>query len=69
MPREDYDIESLAVYLHQDPVKVRRMAERGAKRSFMDSANEFYRKIGAFPLDQWTTFRLTGKALYDLAHE
>jgi nitrogen PTS system EIIA component len=29
MAREDYDIDSLAVYLHQDPVKVRRMAERG----------------------------------------
>jgi PTS system nitrogen regulatory IIA component len=29
MAREDYDIASLSAYLHQDPVKVRRMAERG----------------------------------------
>ena len=29
MAYEDYDIDSLAVYLHQDPVKVRLMAERG----------------------------------------
>ena len=28
---------------------------------------EFYRKLGAVPMDQWTTFRLTGQALRQLA--
>jgi GNAT superfamily N-acetyltransferase len=27
----------------------------------------FYRKLGAVPLDEWTTFRLTGEALEKLA--
>jgi len=27
----------------------------------------FYRSVGAVPLDEWTTFRLTGQALRDLA--
>jgi GNAT superfamily N-acetyltransferase len=27
----------------------------------------FYRKLGAFPLDEWTTYRLTGSALARLA--
>ena len=27
----------------------------------------FYKKLGAIPLDDWTTFRVTGKALDDLA--
>ena len=29
MAREDYDIASLSAYLHQDPQKVKKMAERG----------------------------------------
>jgi GNAT superfamily N-acetyltransferase len=28
---------------------------------------EFYRKLGAFAKDEWTIFRLTGKALHGLA--
>lgn len=29
----------------------------------------FYRKIGAVPMDEWTTFRVTGQALEKLANE
>ncbi len=32
-----------------------------------ESAIGFYRSIGAVPLDEWTTFRLTGDALLALA--
>lgn len=32
-----------------------------------ESAINFYRRIGAAPLDDWTTFRLTGGALGQLA--
>jgi len=28
----------------------------------------FYRRLGAVPMDEWTTFRLTGEALERLAH-
>jgi GNAT superfamily N-acetyltransferase len=28
---------------------------------------EFYKKLGAVPMDEWTTFRLTGEALARLA--
>jgi hypothetical protein len=28
----------------------------------------FYKKLGAIPLDDWTTFRVTGKALDALAN-
>jgi GNAT superfamily N-acetyltransferase len=30
-------------------------------------AISFYKRIGAVPMDEWTTFRLTGSALNDLA--
>ena len=29
----------------------------------------FYKKLGAIPLDDWTTFRVTGRALDELANE
>jgi GNAT superfamily N-acetyltransferase len=29
---------------------------------------EFYKKLGAVPMDQWTKYRLTGEALKRLAH-
>ncbi len=29
----------------------------------------FYKKIGAVPMDEWTTFRLSGDALQQLAHK
>jgi GNAT superfamily N-acetyltransferase len=32
-----------------------------------ESAIGFYRSIGAHPLDEWTTFRMSGDALQDLA--
>ena len=32
-----------------------------------DLAIGFYKRIGAVPMDEWTTFRLTGSALGDLA--
>jgi len=32
-----------------------------------EPAIEFYRALGAKPMDEWTTFRLTGDALRDLA--
>jgi hypothetical protein len=28
---------------------------------------EFYQELGAVPMDEWTTFRLTGEALERLA--
>ena len=28
---------------------------------------EFYKSLGAVPMDEWTTFRITGKTLTDLA--
>lgn len=28
---------------------------------------QFYKKMGAVPMDDWTTFRLQGQALNDLA--
>ncbi len=30
---------------------------------------EFYRSLGAKPMDEWTTFRLTGESLANLARE
>lgn len=47
--------------------------ERGCGRlewSVLDwntPAIEFYKKIGAKPMDEWTVYRLTGKALDELA--
>jgi GNAT superfamily N-acetyltransferase len=32
-------------------------------------AISFYKRIGALPMDEWTTFRLTGDALKKLANE
>jgi GNAT superfamily N-acetyltransferase len=32
-----------------------------------DLAIDFYKRIGAIPMDEWTTFRLTGDALQTLA--
>ena len=32
-----------------------------------ESAISFYKKLGAKPMDEWTVFRVTGSALYDLA--
>jgi hypothetical protein len=29
----------------------------------------FYRKLGALPMEEWTTFRLTGEALEGLARQ
>jgi len=34
-----------------------------------ESAINFYKKMGAFPLDEWTMFRLTGSKLKELAEE
>jgi GNAT superfamily N-acetyltransferase len=34
-----------------------------------EPAIEFYKKLGAKPLDEWTTYRLTGHALRELALE
>lgn len=33
-----------------------------------ESAIQFYKKIGATPMDEWTVFRVTGKALDDLGN-
>lgn len=30
---------------------------------------EFYKKMGAYPMDEWTTFRVDDKALIDLANK
>jgi GNAT superfamily N-acetyltransferase len=30
---------------------------------------KFYQSLGAKPLDEWTTYRLTGKSLHDLARK
>src|SRR5204863_9441319 len=32
-----------------------------------ETAVGFYKKLGAVPMDEWTTFRLTGEALQRLA--
>lgn len=32
-----------------------------------DLAIGFYKRIGAVPMDEWTTFRMTGSSLHDLA--
>jgi hypothetical protein len=32
-----------------------------------EQAMEFYQDLGAVPMDEWTTFRLTGEALERLA--
>ncbi len=32
-----------------------------------DLAIGFYKRIGALPMDEWTTFRMTGSPLHDLA--
>ena len=32
-----------------------------------EPAIEFYRRLGAVPMDEWTVFRVTGKELEDLA--
>jgi hypothetical protein len=32
-----------------------------------EQAMEFYQELGAVPMDEWTTFRLTGEALERLA--
>ena len=34
-----------------------------------DLAIGFYRRIGAHPMDEWTTFRMTGEPLHSLARE
>lgn len=33
------------------------------------TAINFYKKIGAIPMDEWTTFRVTGEALDKLAYQ
>lgn len=33
------------------------------------SSIEFYKKLGAVPMEEWTSFRLTGDELQDLARE
>jgi GNAT superfamily N-acetyltransferase len=34
-----------------------------------ESAINFYRKLGAVPMDEWTVFRVSDRALIDLAKE
>lgn len=47
--------------------------ERGCGRfewwvlDWNEPAIEFYKKLGAIPMDEWTVFRVTGKALDELA--
>jgi GNAT superfamily N-acetyltransferase len=49
--------------------------ERGCGRlewsvlNWNEQAMEFYQNLGAVPLDEWTTFRLTGDALERLASQ
>jgi len=49
--------------------------ERGCGRlewsvlNWNEQAMEFYQDLGAVPMDEWTTFRLTGEALERLASE
>ena len=56
--------------------KLARIAvERGCGRmewavlDWNEPSNEFYRSLGAEPMDEWTTFRLTGNALELLARD
>ena len=55
-------------------VRVAQLAvERGCGRmewsvlDWNEPAIGFYRKLGAQPMDEWTVFRLTGRALQDVA--
>lgn len=55
-------------------VELARIArERGCGRmewavlDWNDSAIQFYRKLGAQPMDEWTVFRLTGEGIAQLA--
>ena len=47
--------------------------ERGCGRiewavlDWNEQAIKFYQRLGAVPMDEWTTFRLTGEALHNLA--
>ena len=47
--------------------------ERGCGRlewavlDWNEQATRFYKNLGAVPMDEWTTFRLTGESLSDLA--
>ena len=34
-----------------------------------EEAIKFYQKMGAYPLDEWTMFRVTGNKLKELAEE
>jgi hypothetical protein len=34
-----------------------------------ETAINFYQKLGAVPMDEWTVFRVTDRALTDLAEE
>ena len=49
-------------------------SERGCGRmewavlDWNDPAIQFYRKLGAKPMDEWTVFRLTGDGIAKLAH-
>ena len=49
--------------------------ERGCGRlewwvlDWNEPAIRFYERLGAKPMDEWTTFRVTGKALEELARE
>jgi PTS system nitrogen regulatory IIA component len=57
MAGEDFDIESLAAYLHLDPAKVRRMAERGkipGRRSGRDW------RFSAAEIHHWLEERIVG---------
>lgn len=51
----------------------RTAAERGCGRlewsvlDWNESAIEFYKKLGARPMDEWTTYRIAGDALEELA--
>ena len=45
-------------------------AESQQELSVLDcnvGALDFYRKLGALPMDEWTVYRLTGEALRELA--
>lgn len=76
---EDLFVDPVARGLGVGQALLRRLAQLALERDcgrlewwVLDSnqpAIEFYRRHGAEPMDDWTVFRVTGPALFELAQE
>ena len=61
--------KALLVHLAQLSRKLRCGRLEWAVLNWNERAMEFYQDFGAMPMDEWTTFRLTGDALERLASQ